>query len=799
VQTKRNFAKSPANPGLQGGGSVMVGVFSRAPSTAVERSMKAPSLARLAGLAGICLSVLSSLLIATQVQAQADGGAVHGVTGAKSIDLVRSDAVPQIDGLLDEAVWERAAVITDFHQMNPVEYGSPSQRTEVRVFYTADALYVGARMYEDDPALIRANVMRQGQGLQNDDTFNLMIDPYFDRRGGYLFEINANAVRVEGIYQNVSQVDRNWTGIWDARSKIDELGWTTEIRIPFQSLSFDQDNSQWGINMRRTIRRNNEEIGWISRNRLMNPSIAGTANGLRDLQQGLGLDVVPYLLVRQERVFGPAGREEQIIEPQLDLYYKVTPQLNAALTLNTDFSATDVDDRVVNLTRFNLFFPERRDFFIRDADIFQFGRIGNGTVFGQEGNEAIPNAALQNGRPFFSRTIGLSSGGAPVDINAGAKLSGRIGDWNVGALVVNQDENPLAAVDSQSVFVGRAAVNVLSESQVGVIATQGDPRNGRDNNLVGSDFRYRNSRLPGGKVIESEVWYQQTDSEDISGRDAAYGFGVSAPNSNGWRGGYNYKRIQDNFNPALGFVNQRGIEDHALDVGYRHFLRPGGYVRSWYGGFDGYRNSSTITGNLISEIVDFRMNANNNTNDTVSATVVRQREVLINNFTIYRASDGRRSVVLPPGDYSFTSAAVSLSTGGQRDWSGRINLSKGDYYDGENFQRGANVTWQPRPGYNLQLGYSENEIELPQGDFTVRQITFNSLINFTPFLTWSNRIQYDNVSEGLGINSRLRWLPEAGREAYIVLNWGKSDPDRNNDFTSTNSDLTLKYSYTFRF
>ncbi len=723
----------------------------------------------------------------------------NGVTGGKIIELTNFDADIDVDGVLDEETWARAAVVDDFHQMNPVEYGTPSQRTEVRVFYTANALYVGARMYETDPTLIRANIMRQGQGLQNDDGFNLMIDPYFDRRGGYLFEINANGVRVEGIYQNVSQVDRNWTGIWQAKSNIDAEGWTTEIRIPFQTLSFNPDNTEWGINFRRTIRRNNEEIGWISRNRLVNPGIAGTATGLRGLQQGLGLDVVPYLIARQERRFGPLGYEDQSVEPQLDVYYKITPQLNAALTLNTDFSATEVDDRVVNLTRFNLFFPERRDFFTRDNDIFQFGRIGNGTIFGQEANEAIPTAALQNGRPFFSRNIGLSTTGAPVDLTAGAKVSGRVGSWNVGSLLVRQDEDSLSGVDAQSVFVGRAARNVLRESQVGVIFTDGDPQANIDNNLVGADFRYRNSRMPGGRVLESEVWYQQSDTPGLSGDDGSYGFGVASPNSNGWRGAYNYKVVDYNFNPGLGFVNQRGIADHALDFGLRTFLDPNGYVRSWYAGFDGYRNTDLDAGDLISETVQVRANANNNTNDVVSAVLARKREVLVRPFTIYRASDGSRSVVIPVGDYSFTQGTIQLQTGGQREWAGRIGLTQGDYYDGESVQASVNVTWQPRRGWNLQTGYSEQRIELPQGNFTVRQLSFNAMINFTADLTWTNRVQYDNVSEGAGFNSRLYWIPEPGREMYLVLNWGMVDLDKDNSFVSTHSDLTLKYNYTFRF
>lgn len=749
------------------------------------------------GLFGLLLAILISANV--PALAQTPLGGVHGITGGKVVDMVKLDREPRLDGLLDDEVWARAPVVTDFHQMNPVEYGEPTQRTEVRLFYTDNALFIGARMYETDPSLIRANVMRQGQGLPNDDTLNVIIDPYFDRRGGYIFELNANGVRVEGIYQNVSGVDRNWTGIWDARTNIDEQGWTAEIKIPFQSLSFDPDKTDWGINLRRTIRRNNEEIGWISRNRLMNPSIAGTASGMTGLQQGLGLDVIPYVVMRQERRFNPALVKDNSLEPQLDIFYKITPQLNAALTINTDFSAVDVDDRVVNLTRFNLFFPERRDFFIRDADIFQFGRIGSGNVFGQDGNDAVPNSARQNGRPFFSRTIGLSPAGEPVDILAGAKLSGRVGNWNVGSLVVMQDEDDAANIGRQNVFVGRAALNVLSESQVGVIATHGDSRSDNGNHLVGADFRYRNSRLPGGRVVESEIWYQQSNTAGLSGRDASYGFGVSAPNSAGWRGGYNFKRIEENFNPALGFVNQRGVDDHALDFGYRHFLTPGSYVRSVYGSFDGYRNTDMRTGEVISETLSLRTNANNNFNDVVNAAAIRQREVLSRNFVIYRSADGSRSVVIPPGDYVFDRGSVGISTGGQRMWSGRLNVSKGEYFRGDSFQRNMGVTWLPKPGYNLSLGYNINDISLPEGEFSVRQINFNSMINFTPFLTWSNRIQYDNVSRVIGVNSRLHWIPQAGREAFLVLNWGMVDINQEHSFASVNGDLTLKYNYTFRF
>ena len=749
--------------------------------------------------AGRCLLLLAACIVVPAVLGQ-DGVPLGGITGGKSFVVPElNDNAIRIDGRLDDNVWERAAVITDFHQMAPFEYAEPSQRTEVRVFYSTDALYVGARMYEDDPSLITANVLLQGQGLPNDDSFNIMLDPYLDRRSGFIFEINANGVRVDGIYQNVSGVDRNWEGIWQAGSSIDAEGWTTELRIPYQTLSFDPANTEWGINFRRTIRRNQEEIGWISRNRLINPSIAGNATGLTGIQQGLGLDVVPYIVMRRERVFGPNGYEDDALEPQLDMFYKITPQLNAALTLNTDFSATEVDSRQVNLTRFNLFFPEQRDFFIRDADIFQFGRIGVGANFNEEGNDAMPNSALQNGRPFFSRTIGLSPGGTPVDINAGGKISGRTGDWDVGALVVNQDGDDATGLDNQTVFVGRAALNVLSESLLGVIATSGDPRSNIDNSLVGADFRYRNSRLPGNRIVEGEAWYQQTDTDGISGDDASWGFGLSSPNTAGWRGGYRYKQIEDNFNPAMGFVNQRGIEDHALDFGYRKFLAPGGRVRSVYAGFDAYRNSDLDSGRLVSEIKDIRANANNNSGDAVDISLIRTREVLSRPFTIYRASNGSGNIVIPVGDYAFTQGSAGISFAGRRRLSGSLRVTWGDYFGGNNFSRSVGVRWQPSNRYNLGLNFSENEIHLPEGHFTVRLMNFTTLINFTPELSWSNRIQYDNVSEGIGINSRLRWIPTAGQEGFLVLNWGMLDPDKDNDFSSINMDLSLKFNYTFRF
>jgi len=761
-------------------------------------SPRLPVGSRFGFLAFLCCLALPAL--GAQEEA---AGAFTVPEGNKHIVVPRLQQAPRIDGVLDDAVWEQAVLVRDFHQMEPIEYAPPSQQTEVRVFYTDDALYVSARLYEKDPSQISANIMRQGQSLLADDIFVLMLDPFLDRRNGYEFETNANGVRRQGMFQNVTEIDRNWTNvIWQTRSRIDELGWTVEIMIPFQTISFNPDSDTWGINFRRAVRRNNENIAWVSRNRQMNPSIAGTASGFTGLRQGIGLDVVPYLLLRQERLFGPGDARDSSMEPQLDLFYKITPQLNAALTLNTDFSATEVDDRQVNLSRFNLFFPERRDFFTRDADIFEFGQIGSGGFArgtAVAGNPAVPSSAAQNGRPFFSRRIGLSANGAPVDLDAGIKLSGRAGDWNLGSILVSQGEDEASGLDSTSVFVGRAALNVLAESQIGMIMTHGDPQSNQDNSLLGADFRYYNSRLGRGRVVQGGLWYQQSDTKGFEGQDAAYGFNVGSPNNNGWRGNYSFKRVERNFRPALGFVNQVDMQDHALDVGYRRFNAPGGFVRATYVGFDGYRSEEIRSRDPISQNVGLRFIADNNTGDYVTLRAIRNRELLREDFTIYRASDALRRVVIPAGDYQFDELVVSLQSAEQRDLLGNVSVRGGDYYDGTRLQRQAGLTWRPLPGYQFSASYTEDEIHLLHGNFTVRQTTLSSQISFSSMLTWSNLIQYDNVSELIGFNSRLHWIPEAGKQVFLVLNYGLADYDKDNNFESVNWDLSLKFSYTLRF
>jgi hypothetical protein len=712
----------------------------------------------------------------------------------KRLEIVRADAAPTIDGVLDEAVWTRAAVVDDLHQLNPVEYAEPSEKTEIRIFYTDEALYVAARAWDSEPDRITAQVLRQGEGLSNEDRFAVILDPNLDRRSGYRFQVNPNGVRWEALYKDTSDLESDWSGIWRAAATRDDQGWTAEMEIPFKTISFDPNSDAWGINFERTIQRNDETLGWVSRNRQLNPSIAGTVVGLSDLQQGLGLDIVPSVSVTDQHAYAGLADKGSSLEPSLDVFYKLTPSLNAALTLNTDFSATEVDDRQVNLTRFGLFFPEKRDFFLQDADIFEFGRIGGGGGFGPPGGGG--GSSSENGRPFFSRQLGLSGTGEPVDIDYGAKLSGRAGRWNIGALGIHQ--SAYEGVDETDVFVGRVTANVLGESTAGVIITDGDPHSNLNSTLVGADFLYRNTRLPGGRVLEGQAWYQQTDTEGVDGDNRAFGFGVSSPNNTGWRGGMSFKQIEDNFEPAVGFVNQPGIRDMSMEFGYRYRFGDA-RIRQMYGGLQASRVERLDSGILDSESVAVEFNMATSTQDRMFVNISRNRQILIEEFLIYTASDDSRQVVIPAGDYSYNQFFMGLRSGNQRKISAFLGVGTGGYYDGDHNNLRSNVEWRPSEHLRLRASYEVNDISLPYGDFIVRLASLRAQFVFSSTLSWVNLIQYDNISESLGFNSRLHWIPQAGREGYIVFNHNLSDADKNGSLVSTSADVAVKFNYTWRF
>ena len=676
----------------------------------------------------------------------------QGSASRKSIEIVRTELQPEIDGVLDDEIWKTATVITDMHQFQPVDQGEPSERSVFYLAYSERYFYLAARLYDSDPSAISARQLVQGQNMQFDDAFEFILDTFNNGRTGYQFQVNPNGIRREGVYDQPQNLNRDWTGIWLVESRIDDEGWTAEVAIPFNTLNFDPATDTWGFTVARTIARKQEEIAWSSFNRNINPTTTGQITGIRNIRQGIGLDIIPSIAMAASENHLTDTTADRF-DPSLNVFYKITPNLTGAVTFNTDFSATEVDNRQVNLTRFSLFFPEKRDFFLQDVDIFSFGGLGGGGNFNNN----------QNGIPFYSRRVGLNSRtGQPVDIDAGVKMTGRVGQWNVGALAVQQGDSP--GLDGQSVFVGRAAINVLSESSIGGIFTYGDPNSETDNNLAGMDFRYQNTRFSDRYTMRGNAWYQQTDTDGRIGDDKAYGVRINMDTQgDGFGGSTGYTYVGEDFNPALGFANLRGAETYSLMGRFRRFFRrdhPWLRTFNMFGRFDHDRDLAT--GEMISESLFTRfINLNTHRGDQFGLGVSRSREGLSRDFEI------RPGVVIPAGKYSFLNLNGQFEFSNQRNFAPRIGFNMGEYYDGDRRQYDVGLEWRPDEHFFLNLNYNYQDIELPYGDFIVRLVSANVNYAFNSKWSWVNLVQYDNFSSSMGINSRLRWNPQEIGRAHV--------------------------------
>jgi len=709
------------------------------------------------------------------------------VTGeGKSIDAFQVDEPPIIDGRLDDDVWAFATPVQDLHEVNPQEFDPPSEKSEIYVIYTRDALYIGARFYDSEPENITSQVLRQGDFSLGDDSFTVIVDPFNSGRSGYAFDLTPNSTRNQAVFANVTDENWQWDGIWHGQAVRDDKGWVAEIEIPFKTLSFNPNNQTWGLNFARYIGRKAEQIGWVSANRRQNPANSGKLTGIKNIDQGLGLDVVPGFRATQAKQYSPDVTTTDS-EPSLDLFYKLTPAITAALTVNTDFSGTGADERQINLTRFALFFPERRGFFLQDTDIFEFGRITAGDYSSQS---SISVVELESGRPFFSRRIGLNESGETVDIEVGGKLTGRPGRWDIGMLAIRQDA--FSDVNASDLFVARFAANVLDESSVGMIMTHGDPNSNLDNTLAGVDFRYTNTRIGNGRTLEGALWYQQSETEGLVGNDAAFGFTLSAPNAEGFRGGIGYKELQENFFPALGFVSRVGVRDMTLEGGYTWYT-DWSAIRSVHSGID-FQRIEKISGGVESQVVNLRaFEVDGDTGDGFGFNYYLFEENLESEFPIFD------DIVIPAGDYEFEQYCLSLHSAEYRKVSVFADYCAGGFFDGDQVATGAELKWRPSPHFSFSASYRLNDIELPDGAFTTRLISVHADIAFSNKWSWENFVQYDNVSYGLGLNSILRYIPRAGREVVFVVNQEYIDLTQDRNFVRVYSDMTFKVSYTFRF
>lgn len=692
------------------------------------------------------------------------------ISGAASGDAPRVRAVyvevgPVIDGVLDDAVWANAQIIHDFVQVLPVPGAEPTRVTEVRVLRDSRNLYVAFRVYENSRDDIVAHRIERDDFFFYDDHVSMSIDPFRDRLNGYFFQINPYGGRREVSFEG-DLFEKEWNGIWYVETRIDDEGWTVEFALPFQSISFDPDLDEWGINFGRSMARTNEDLRWVNPrpDQFMNDMTdTGILEGMSGADQGIGLDVISSASVTRvdgRDPFDPSfpdnsSRHYTKFQPSLDAFYKVTPSLTASLTVNTDFGETEVDQLAVNLTRFALFFPEKRDFFLQDAGIFEFGELNM-----QSGSGSTSAASTQaNGLPFFSRRIGIASDGSTVGILAGGKVTGRAGRFKIGLLDVETDSTH--EVGRRNLGVVRVAANILEESTVGIIATRGDPDGNAGDALVGADFFYRNSDFLPDRSLTGTFWVQRSLNQGGGNKQWAYGGEIAYPNDRiHWKIGT--RTLQKAFDPKLGFVNRVGIRQY--EGLFRHRVRTDGVFRTFDSSVDALLvtdpsnelESATVSLMPLGVATDLR--------GIAFPRYVQRFERLDGPFEI---SPG---VVIPPGKYHFQQGVLGIGFSPMREFRPGFVLTGGSFYGGTLLSYKFGFEWRPSHQFFLKANYTENRVDLPEGDFVQRLLEVHIDFHYNSNIAWNNLIQYDNVREIMAINSRFRWIIVEGRELFLVFN-----------------------------
>jgi hypothetical protein len=707
-----------------------------------------------------------------------------------------------LDGRLDESVWSRAVPAANFIQQDPDNGMPATEQTEVRIVYDSDSLYMGVTCFDSEPGKWLGYQRRRDEFLSADDRFQWVIDTYLDARSSYFFETNPSGLMADAL-RGTGTNNRQWDGIWNERVRHTEEGWTVEIEIPFRTLNFNPESDTWGINFQRTIRRKNEETlwsGWARNQGLNRMTNAGLVTGLRGINQGHGLDIKPYVVAIGESSPGRGASEFDVQrDAGVDVFFNPTPRLRTNLTINTDFAQTEVDQRLVNLTRFPLFFQERRDFFLDGSTFFDFQsaaqaaggggffRFGGGGGGGGGGNDQLI--------PFFSRRIGLDANGDPQKIDVGSRAGGQVGGQDIGALYVRTGTD--RDVIGEDFLVLRAKRRMLRQSYVGALYTG---RNVRDDagaptlHTMGADFVLATSTFRGNKNLSVGGFYLNTSNPLKTGDNAAFGFNVDYPNDL-WDARFTYREIQTNYNAAVGFTSRSGIRRYSPGLDFSPRPRNTRIVRRYSFGAQLNQQMDSDDNTLLNRDWTFKIfQAELQSLDGIQVQVLPTYERLDREFTI---SPG---ITLPKGnEYSFTRYRVQVATADRRVVAVAPTLELGHFYSGTRRRAALDLTVRLRPGVIIYTSGEWNHVELDEGTFNTRLYRVVPELQFSQFISWVNNIQYDTQSAVLGWQSRFRWIVRPGSDFYFVYTHNWLDDPLLNRFATLDRRAATKALYTHRF
>jgi hypothetical protein len=688
------------------------------------------------------------LLVLTSATAMAQVAAPNAEVAALRIPALMIDQAqaPKIDGALDDVIWERAAVITDFYQSEPQPESAPSERTEVRILMDAEQLYVYIHAFDSEPDRLTVTTKERDGQLMSDDSFRLVLDPNLTRREGYYFQINPAGSQGEGLLQSNSFA-RNWNMIWSAAARRIADGWSAEMAIPFRGLSYDPTRTEWGLDLLRNVKRKGETMRWgktPAGMRGQDISYEGTLTGISGMTQGKGLDVQVYGSLRVARDW-ISRNDTANGRPSATAYYKFNSGLTGLLTLNTDFSDAPLDSRQVNTTRFSLFEAETRAFFLEDSANFEFA---NPARF-----NGPPN---NNGKAFFSRNIGLVRG-RPVDIVAGGKVSGTAGGMTVGALSVRTANDDVAPAQTLSVL--RLAKDILGESKLGMIYTNGDPTGLSRNSVAGIDFSYRNSSFRPDKRLLAGAFFERSASS-TSGNDSAWGLSVAYPNQP-WAIEARMQEVGADFAPALGFVNRPATRNY-VGIGERVWRRNNAFLRR-INLQDASEFTTGLDGRLQSAQDRLKLELQFTTTDEVVVGLKRVVEVLPVAFTL------PGSITLPVRHYEWLRGQLEFKSATSRRVSVSLQLECCDYYLGRSADTQVGIAYHPNATFGLEFKQDLQVIRQPTGHTTIHIESLTAALNFTPAMQLNSEFQYDNVSHRLAASIRYKWQIRPATDLFAAL------------------------------